>query len=429
MATLAAPARPWTVTAAAATIVAAGTVAATNKLILVAMPAAWHTAGISTLDYCCNGSAAGVKGDLVERWNASGDIVGNTPGNAHSWRVETLAGGLGQICVDRDDVFDGSGSIFWSEAVGFTGGTTTARPTASDEIEITSTTNILHTVNGTNVIHLWRCSDSGREGVRMAITNTGASAGPCALMSIERAASTPAAWTTKIAARYMGGSGTFGNRSDWTAVAPNGGWRARVSATARTPIAIGDTPPVANDVDGDRLIAPCGLNDATIGRLGFVDDFHFIDDAFTAYGTLSDVNGTLGWIALDEVVWPWNHATAMAGNTAGAKLLVNYLPVADSLLISATPAPGALGATFDAARWTPLVVVFTVPSGYPAKATAKVGADGLDLTVYDQGVFTPLFAQHSTFQTAGGTVTMSILPIGGWWAAPVLSVGLFKEAH
>jgi hypothetical protein len=429
MATLPNPNRNWTKRAVlGATVAATGVPNNTNRDLLVALPAAMITHGLATRDYSCNGSVAGAKGDGVEHWNARADIVGNTPGNAHSWRVDTLAGGLGQMLIDRDNTLDGSGSVFWSESVGFTGGTTTARPTASDEREITVNTNILSTTDGTHTLYLWRCSDSGTESIRLAVLNSGVAAGPVALVSIEKAASTPAAWGTKIEASWNGGAGNFGNRSDWTV----GGWQARVAGTARNPVATGDTPPTTQDADGDWIVVPCELTDGTIGALGFADDFHFVADTFPNLKTFSDAAGIRGWIAFDEVVWPWDHATDLgAGNQAGAKLRVNYSNTVDSLLISATPTPGALGATFDAAKWTPVVIVFTVPPApFQPAAWAQIGADGLEFIAYKgaQG-FSPLFAQHSSIQVVGSTVTLTLLPIGGWWAAPIVTPGLFLEAH
>lgn len=414
MSTLAAPTRTWPVATLAATVAQAGSVSDTNKDVCVALVAQMVTRGLATVLQSCNGSTVGTTDDGVNRWAARADIVRNTPGNAHSWTKLLLTGGLGQLVIDMDNTLDGSGSVYWSESAGFTGGTTTARPTATDEDQIRSAGgNILHTVNGTNRILMWRCSDAGRECVRWAILNSGATAGPCHVTIIDKAASTPAAWTTKIVARTMSGSGVFGNRSDFTSV----GFRARVSGTLRTPLAVGDTPPSTLDVDGDALIVPCGLNDATIGRLGFLDDFHFAADAVAKEGTYSDENGTMGWVRIDELVMPWDHATAMGSNTAGAKLLVNYLPAANAVppVITMITTPGVLPGTLAQAKQAP--IVFEVTDIDPGLLTVPIyirfaGVAGESVLVR-RGVFRAPFSGSITAITDGFRFSVNP-PSGGW---------------
>lgn len=422
MSTLPAPSRPWVPTPAIASATATGDPGNTNRDLLVALAAAMPARGF-VHDYSCNSVTAGTKGDHAERWLARANVVGNTPGNAHSWRVDTLPAGLGQWCIDRDGTFEGSGSVYWSPAVGFTGGSTTARPTASDEQEITQGVNILPTTDGNEVVHCWVCTASGREGLRLAVVNSGVAAGPVALVSIEKAGNTPAAFTTKIVARWMGGAGTFGNRSDWTGA----GWVAIVSATARNPLAVGETPPTGNDVDGDVLLAPTGLDDATVGRLGFVDDFHFVRDAFTNLGTFTDAGGALGWIAFDEVVWPWDHATAGAGNTAGAKVLVNYLPSADAgppVILNVTPTPpDGFGTDKLAARTIPIEfdVIDTAPGLRLVLVTVEIAPPGtvpvpVDTRVVHDGVafLWPFDSPESERTAISDGFHYRVLPRGGW---------------
>jgi hypothetical protein len=418
------------------TVAQQGSSGATNKLMTRQIKNALIAHGGATTDYSCDAVVAGVKGDGVDRWDADADIVGNAGAVAHSWYVLTLHGGaLGQLLIDKDSNSDGGGgapgSVYHSMA-GFTGGTTTARPTATDEREITSGGNMWTTSNGSFTYHVWRVDAVGSESVRFAAIHSTVSAGPDVLFCVEQARDAPAGWTPDIIAEWRGGgAGSAGDRGNWTAA----GWQARIAGTNRTLVAVGDTPPAGTDLDGDQLLAPTGLNNVTVGRLGFVEDWFFVDDGFTNLRTLSDENGVRGWIALDEVVWPWDGVTDPgAGNTAGAKLLRNYDPVALATLVSVDPAEGPLGASFDASRFQKITIVWTVPDGFVPMLTVRMANHAIWHTALigdSNDDFAPLFdPDHtgSSIQVAGGQATAVIMPLGGWWGAPEIIPGIFKEA-
>lgn len=86
------------------------------------------------------------------------------------------------------------------------------------------------------------------------------------------------------------------------------------------------------------------------------------------------------------------------------------------LLLSHTT-EGALAPGADAARWTPIVVVFTLPATMSAVVVAQIGDNSvLTMVAYSTELngFQPLFQDKSTISVNGTTVTMSILPNGGW---------------
>lgn len=92
--------------------------------------------GLWTMYYSCDGTTAGTANDGVDRWTSTFDatkIVCNSPGNAHSWAVLKSPVGLGPVymiidCRDNTSQV----AISFSKAAP-TGGSTTARPTATDE--------------------------------------------------------------------------------------------------------------------------------------------------------------------------------------------------------------------------------------------------------------------------------------------------------
>lgn len=100
-------------------------------------------AGIWTVDHSCDSTTAGTPADGVDRWVTAGNLVWDRPIDPHSWIVFNtgINGGSGQVLIDLDNNNSSSvnsvpESIRVSISPGglYTGGTTTAAPTASDEV-------------------------------------------------------------------------------------------------------------------------------------------------------------------------------------------------------------------------------------------------------------------------------------------------------
>lgn len=83
-----------------------------------------------------------------------------------------------------------------------------------------------------------------------------------------------------------------------------------------------------------------------------------------------------------------------------------------------SPAPGALGATQEEARWTPITVEVTPNSGELPLIMAEFGTEPYDIyTVFDGAEFSPRWREHSTVAEntpIAGTYSFSLLPVGGW---------------
>ncbi len=90
-----------------------------------------------TVRYSCDSVTAGTVGDGVNRWAAISNLVWNNEGSAHSWIVLLFADGSQLLLACQGSSASGSSlALYLSPAAGFTGGTTTARPTATDQIPI-----------------------------------------------------------------------------------------------------------------------------------------------------------------------------------------------------------------------------------------------------------------------------------------------------
>lgn len=123
-----------------------------------------------TVDYSCTGVVAGTVGDGVDRWSVYTDLLWGT--GAHSWIVLNLPGGQ-QLLLDQDYTTATCESMVTRVSPGglFTGGTTTTRPTATDETEVCYNTSDALSVfwcggiaygggiNTDAVVHVWHSTD------------------------------------------------------------------------------------------------------------------------------------------------------------------------------------------------------------------------------------------------------------------------------
>jgi hypothetical protein len=98
-----------------------------------------------TVDYSATNLVAGAAGDGVDRWSVYTDLVWNASGAAHSWIVLKNASGVAGATLYWLIALENSGSDsttldMWTSKVGFTGGSTTLKPTATDQCNMLAST-------------------------------------------------------------------------------------------------------------------------------------------------------------------------------------------------------------------------------------------------------------------------------------------------
>jgi len=111
-----------------------------------------------TVQYSCDGTTAGTAGDGVDRWPSTGYTFNSN----YCWTVLKQAGSASsnlQICIVC--AFGGSSRFYVSPNAGFTGGTTSAAPTATDSISYGGTTNalVVSTVSANRALHAMQSTD------------------------------------------------------------------------------------------------------------------------------------------------------------------------------------------------------------------------------------------------------------------------------
>jgi hypothetical protein len=134
-------------------------------------------------------SSDGATADASDNWLAFDDLDWNTAGTPHGWIVLQMGAGGAQILWDLNNVNERLMTTLWSPADGFTGGTTSARPTATDEqpINLTITTQGWlgqNTGVGHYVVSVWGSTDG--ESYRVVTRRTRGSSSVASFMIMEK---------------------------------------------------------------------------------------------------------------------------------------------------------------------------------------------------------------------------------------------------
>lgn len=136
--------------------------------------------GFATLPWTVVSSSDSVTADATDNWSATTDLVWASGASAHSWIVLQQGAGGGQLCIDLNYAVSNveKAEFRWSAGGNFTGGTVNARPTATDEIDISTKAGtadyIAANQTGTpaqNVFHVWHSTDGLVD--RVAICSAG----------------------------------------------------------------------------------------------------------------------------------------------------------------------------------------------------------------------------------------------------------------
>lgn len=164
------------------------TATATNQALMYAIKEAFKgngawtdSAGAATassgnwvVDYSCDSVVAGTPNDGVDRWAAAGNLVWGGGANPRSWIVlrQTGIATNFELLIYLDSVSSYQATIVVSPSAGFTGGTTTTRPTATDEIVLIAGNSWGGaSVNAASFLHVIKTSAG--EAIRVAICRNG----------------------------------------------------------------------------------------------------------------------------------------------------------------------------------------------------------------------------------------------------------------
>lgn len=311
-------------------VAATGTALGTNRTILLALKNFFTTtpnwvdnnnvsttpSNLWTVRYSCDSVTAGTAGDGVDRWSTITNLVWNNAGSAHSWIV------LRQTAIDTNcelliscEGATASGhllTMYMSPFSGFTGGTTTARPTATDELPMFNNAIWGGTAQtDTNVkLHVLKSSDG--QAWRFFCCNAGQ---PNTSIIVSKAMALHSSWTHQAIAYAQGANGGTSTLTN-TLLNTNANFQGRGVSTMTMYLAgmcaagaqLNATITSANDLSAEWPFLPQQLFSTTAsnkGVHGYLSDVWY-SSATIASGSTAPTTGTQHQFAqLGVLVFPW----------------------------------------------------------------------------------------------------------------------------
>lgn len=278
--------------------------------------------GFGTLPWTVRGSCDSVAAgmDQVDRWDSDTDLVWAVSGAAHSWIVlrQTGIATNFEVCIDLNSSTAGQGSIVVSFSAGFTGGTTTNRPTATDESVVVSATNLMSNLDAQYQIHTMQSTDG--ECTRISIWRAGTN--NCTFALFDKPNNPVTGWTnpsvsfwlaqtTTIAASYA----SLGNIATTALGRGRGVSNMNMACTGEgdpdgslfiaSDATIGG---IANQLNSEWSMFPmgvCSLTTNNVGRHGSLFDIWWKPIGISDADTLPNDAANRDFVALGSIILPW----------------------------------------------------------------------------------------------------------------------------
>ena len=290
------------------------------------------------VDYSCNSTVAGTPGDGVDRWAADTDLVFQSAdtGTARSWIVLRNPVTTMELLIECRSSTTSTGRgirVVVSPSAGFTGGTTTSRPTATDELilyagDINSTWG-WGTISSNTVVnsvyHVFHSSDGQVTYVVICIGSRATG-----FWCFGRPIDPPAGWTNPQIAIMSGGTATLGpsslglyytdlffNGTNTAFIARTnsvaGGGTCYITTEALRTSAVASSPVsqnllVVNELTSEWEVYPCNITCITPGsrgRVGRLADLRYVSEALTS-GDTAPGDGSRTRAVFGNVMFPWN---------------------------------------------------------------------------------------------------------------------------
>lgn len=260
--------------------------------------------------------SAGMDG--VDRWTVDTDIASNGSNSRHPWIVlrQTGIATNYEICFE----FQSTGSlgsiwIFVSPSAGFTGGTTKLRPTATDEITISSGGAWHSGADATHQAHIWQSSDG--ECTRVLVWRAGTNL--CTVWIFDKPSLPPAGWTNPSVSYFY--STTTGIAITYANLSTGSTGKGKNGTTLLTPkfSGEGDTTTllcnvtsvgtIVNDFDSNWPIFSIGLYEnvaaSSRGKLGKVFDLWWKPSGATDGDTFPNDSNNRQFVCMGCLILPW----------------------------------------------------------------------------------------------------------------------------
>ncbi len=173
-----------------------------------------------TTGYSCDSVTAGSANDGTDRWTTDAKVVwsSNTGTGVRSWYVFKQSGLVSgfQLCIHCKTTGGGSTGggleLVFSVNAGFTGGTTTARPTATDEVIFLAGAwangNEVYVQAWTMFLHVMQSTDGQATRVFITPGTSGTTGGTMTFWLFDKISSPVSGWTYPVLCTGAASSGT-----------------------------------------------------------------------------------------------------------------------------------------------------------------------------------------------------------------------------
>lgn len=267
---------------------------------------AWSVQGSS------NSVAAAMDG--VDRWTTDTDLV--WAAGAHSWIVlrQTGIATNYEICIDLNTGTDTSATIVVSPSAGFTGGSKTARPTATDEIVIVNTSQWGSVGNFQHVLTQMQSSDGECTRNIIYYSNN------CTCFAVlDKPANPVTGWSAPSLSGWTASNGTaratvaiwlkpsIGSEPVWGRHSGTN-FRGTITCEWGQSNNLSELITVANQISNEWEMLPIGFVSQTAtrtGRHGSYYDLWLGQTAVTDADTYP-ADGTMQFVQVGDFILPWN---------------------------------------------------------------------------------------------------------------------------
>lgn len=264
-------------------VAAQGSVLATHRRLLrtiVNRILGLSSGSLFACAYSCNSVTAGTPGDGVNRWVSDTNLVSANAGSAHSWIViRSTQGWQLLISLEQGSATLGGLSMWCSYAAGFTGGSTTTRPTATDEFQFVTTGSWGGSADVASVVHVHATDDGSQLFVCVCAAGNVTAVWDVVVPTLQEGVA--ALWLTPLVARV----GIALNAYSETTLISTSTWTSRRNATT---LAIRST----TEYGGTGIVTQYSAPDAITGGWPLIGLGFFcttVGNVSRAHGVWSDV--------------------------------------------------------------------------------------------------------------------------------------------
>jgi hypothetical protein len=278
-----------------------------------------------TVSGSCNSVATGMDG--VDRWTSDANLVWAS--GVHSWDRAQTDGYRAkfEICIDLNTAGANQLSCVMSNSVGFgvanggTDGTTSARPTATDE-RVLLTTGTWSDGGGTTSMAMHAMQSSDGQCTRIALMQ---SMQPTTIICFEKAANVVSGWTNPAVGTWKASGGAGTSVATYANFVNTQSMLFKHSTTLGTTFLAGEGYGALNlgsnlvsphDVTFEWPMSPVTLTSTLTnvrGNLGTLQDF-YLGSTGVGSGSGYDSGGVPNsWVQMGVLVWPWNGTAVQSG--------------------------------------------------------------------------------------------------------------------